>query len=93
MLAHCVSADIPIDTMEGYGVVPATDDWTCHVYKWQTGYVEKLRQDLIRVGLWDSLRASSCIQSNGRLTDVVSAVGSRVVAGGRSSRVGHGWRW
>ena len=62
MLAHCVTAGIPIGYKDGYGLVPDIDDWAPELYNWQTGYVDKLRQDLIRIELWDTGRASICIQ-------------------------------
>jgi hypothetical protein len=58
MLARCITAGIPIEYTEGYGLVPDIDDWAPEVYKWQTGYVDKLRHDLIRIELWDTGRAS-----------------------------------
>ena len=54
MLAHCISSKIPIAKLPDYGLMPADEKWTLHVYAWQDAYVDKIRKDLVAAGLWDS---------------------------------------
>jgi len=62
MLAHCLTAGIPIARTQDYGVVPVSSDWVDQLYQWQAGYIDKIRKDLVQAGLWDSAYASSCRQ-------------------------------
>ena len=55
MLAHCVSASVPIGRMEKYGVMPICERWNSIAYEWQDNYVDKIVRDLVLHGLWDSL--------------------------------------
>ena len=55
MLAHCVSAGIPIGRLQQYGMMPVCENWNLIAYEWQDKYLDKLVRDLVLHGLWDSL--------------------------------------
>ena len=55
MLAHCLTAGIPLGNTQDYGVMPVSSDWVQQLYAWQTGYVSKLKTDLVKLDLWDRL--------------------------------------
>ena len=58
MLSHCLTAGIPLNNKEGYGIMPDTENWIVELYAWQNVYVDKLRKDLISIGAWDSYHGS-----------------------------------
>ena len=55
MLAHCVSAGVPIGRVQDYGIMPTCEGWNRIAYEWQDKCLDKLVRDLVLHGLWDSL--------------------------------------
>lgn len=55
MLAHSITAGVPIGLgpQRVCGIVPLADDWVRLLYQWQEDYMQKLRKDLITIGMWD----------------------------------------
>lgn len=58
MLAHSITTGVPIGLgpQRLCGIVPLADDWVRLLYQWQEDYMQKLRKDLIMVGMWDRAR-------------------------------------
>ena len=53
MLAHCLTAGVPIGHRESFGIMPMTTDWILHLYQWQNGYIDMIRKDLVKIKMWD----------------------------------------
>ena len=55
MMAHCISKGLVLQFDSEYSAyLPICDNWNQVLYEWIWGYLEKMKQDLVRIGAWDS---------------------------------------
>ena len=55
MWAHCLTIPVGLIRLAEYGLMPSCENWAIVAYEWQSQYVEKVRTDLVKAGLWDSV--------------------------------------
>ena len=60
MMAHCVTMKFVLEYDESYGCnFPIVDDRNYHLYYWVGRYIEKMKEDLIAIGAWDTCGSRS----------------------------------
>ena len=73
MLAHCISARVPLARLQDYGLMPSCEGWNAVAYGWQDQYLDMVKRDLVSAGLWDSFELCSVVRA---CVDVVCSQGS-----------------
>ena len=53
MLAHCLTFGVEIGWDEGYGTYLPVNELTFYIYSWVQAYCDKLKQDMLALGVWD----------------------------------------
>ena len=55
MLAHCITDGIQIHWDVEYKAYLPKHEMTIHLYRWMELYCDKIKSDMLSVGLWDCL--------------------------------------